>query len=71
VEIAVGDNGGGVRPSELAALLEPFHTTKREGFGMGLPLVQSIVEQHGGKLRLDNQPGRGLAVYLQLPVHRG
>jgi PAS domain S-box-containing protein len=71
VEIAVGDNGGGVCPSELGALLEPFHTTKREGLGMGLPLVQSIVEQHGGKLRLDNQPGRGLAVYLRLPVHRG
>jgi C4-dicarboxylate-specific signal transduction histidine kinase len=68
VEISVGDNGGGVPPSELVSLFEPFFTTKKEGLGMGLPLVQSIVEQHGGKLRVANQPGRGLVVSLQLPV---
>jgi C4-dicarboxylate-specific signal transduction histidine kinase len=70
VEIAIGDNGGGVRLADLPLLFEPFHTTKSDGLGMGLPLVQSIIEQHGGKLRLANQPGRGLAVYVQLPVHR-
>jgi PAS domain S-box-containing protein len=66
IEIAVGDNGGGVPVSEQASLLEPFHTTKEGGLGMGLPIVHSIIEQHGGRLRLDNQPGRGLAVYLRL-----
>jgi len=68
VEISVGDNGGGVPPAELGSLFEPFFTTKKEGLGMGLPLVQSIVEQHEGKLRVANQPGRGLVVGLQLPV---
>jgi len=71
VEISVGDNGCGVPPEKFASLVEPFFTTKRDGLGMGLPLVQSIAEQHGGKLRLANQPGRGLAVYLTLPAHEG
>ncbi len=71
VEISVGDNGCGVPPEKFASLVEPFFTTKRDGLGMGLPLVQTIVEQHGGKLRLANQPGRSLAVYLTLPAHEG
>ena len=71
VEISVGDNGCGVPPEKFPSLVEPFFTTKRDGLGMGLPLVQSITEQHGGKLRLSNQPGRGLAVYLTLPAHEG
>lgn len=67
VEIAVGDNAGGVPPDEVASLLQPFHTTKDGGLGMGLPIVNSIVEQHAGTLRIDNQPGRGLVVSLLLP----
>lgn len=67
VGISVSDNGGGVAPDEAAYLLQPFHTTKEGGLGMGLPIANSIMEQHGGFLRVDNQPGRGLAVSLILP----
>jgi PAS domain S-box-containing protein len=70
LEISVGDNGGGVAEGQLGKLFEPFHTTKADGLGMGLPLVRSIVEEHGGQVRLSNQPGRGLTVALQLPVPR-
>jgi len=68
VQISVGDNGSGVPPEKFPSLFEPFFTTKSEGLGMGLPLVKSIAEQHGGQLRLDNQPGRGLTVILTLPA---
>jgi C4-dicarboxylate-specific signal transduction histidine kinase len=68
VEVGLSDNGGGVPEAQFGSLFEPFYTTKREGLGMGLPLVRSIAEQHGGQVRLDNQPGRGLAVYLRLPA---
>lgn len=71
VEIAVTDNGGGVTESDYARLLEPFHTTKEGGLGMGLPIVHSIVEQHGGRLRIDNQPGRSLTIRFRLPCWRG
>ena len=68
--ISVGDNGGGVSDEEKDRLLEPFHTTKEGGLGMGLPIVANIVEQHGGQLRVENLVGRGLTVILTLPVHR-
>ena len=51
-------------------VLEAFATTKDEGLGMGLPIVRSIVEQHDGKLWLENTPGRGLTVSLGVPVWR-
>lgn len=66
VGISVSDNGGGVPPEDAALLLQPFHTTKERGLGMGLPIVNSIVEQHGGSLRVENQPGRGLTVVMVL-----
>ena len=71
VGISVIDNGGGVPPEEAEQLLQPFHTTKEGGLGMGLPIVNSIVEQHGGSLCVDNQPGCGLSVVLVLPVWEG
>jgi signal transduction histidine kinase len=70
VELAVIDNGGGVEEGMVGDALEAFATTKDEGLGMGLPIVRSIVEQHDGKLRLENTPGRGLAVSLGVPVWR-
>jgi signal transduction histidine kinase len=70
VELAVIDNGGGVEEGMVGDALEAFATTKDEGLGMGLPIVRSIVEQHDGKLWLENTPGRGLAVSLGVPVWR-
>lgn len=71
LELTVSDNAGGIPRDEMASLLQPFHTTKDGGLGMGLPIVTSIIEQHGGMLRFDNQPGRGLAVSLVLPRWKG
>jgi PAS domain S-box-containing protein len=68
VAISVGDNGGGVSDEEKGRLLEPFHTTKEGGLGMGLPIVANIVEQHGGQLHVENLAGRGLAVTMTLPA---
>jgi PAS domain S-box-containing protein len=68
VAISVGDNGGGVSDDEKGRLLEPFHTTKEGGLGMGLPIVANIVEQHGGQLHVENLAGRGLAVTMTLPA---
>jgi two-component system sensor kinase FixL len=68
VELAVIDKGGGVAESVQGAMLEPFVTTKREGLGMGLSIVRSIVEQHEGELRVENEPGRGVTVRVRLPA---
>ena len=68
VELAVIDNGGGIGEGIIEKAVEAFATTKDEGLGMGLPIVRSIVEQHEGRLRLDNAPGRGLTVSLTVPT---
>jgi len=68
VELAVIDNGGGVADHMMEQVLEPFETTKKDGLGMGLPIVRAIAEQHDGTLRLANGPGRGLTVSLRVPV---
>jgi signal transduction histidine kinase len=68
VELSVIDNGGGFEDNHVEGALEPFSTTKPEGLGMGLPIVRSIVEQHEGVVRFDNEPGHGLTVRIRLPV---
>lgn len=68
VELAVIDNGGGFGEGIMESSLEAFATTKDEGLGMGLPIVRTIIEQHGGTLRLDNAPGHGLRVSLTVPT---
>ena len=68
VAIEVHDDGPGIDPAAAARLFEPFFTTKQEGAGLGLALVQRIVELHGGAVRVD--PGRtgGAAFTLLLPA---
>jgi signal transduction histidine kinase len=71
VEVAVIDNGDGIAEHMEERVLEPFETTKQDGLGMGLPIVRAIIEQHGGTLWLENDPGRGLTASLRLPAWHG
>jgi len=65
VEIAIADSGIGISRAYLEKVLQPFgqasnvHDRAYEGSGLGLYLVKSIVELHGGELILDSEPGRG------------
>ncbi|MEX2583054.1 MAG: PAS domain S-box protein [Gemmatimonadota bacterium] len=67
--VHVVDNGPGIAPEHLERIFDPFFTTKPpgQGTGLGLSLVYSIVEEHGGDLRAESQPGRGAAFTLDLP----
>jgi len=68
IELTVTDTGAGLPEALGDEVLEPFATTKEAGLGMGLPIVRSIVEQHDGTMRLENEVGRGLAVRIWLPA---
>ncbi|HVS18483.1 MAG TPA: ATP-binding protein [Planctomycetota bacterium] len=56
LELAVGDAGPGVAPELRGRVLEPFFTTRAEGTGLGLPLVATIADLHGGRLELSPRP---------------
>lgn len=70
-EIAVVDRGSGVAPEHRESIFNPFFTTKKEGVGLGLAIVAKIVDEHGGRLEFDSEPGRGSVFRILLPAVAG
>ena len=68
VEIVVTDNGPGIADDELGKVFEPLYSTKSFGVGLGLPVVEKIVEEHGGGVDITSTIGRGTQVTLWLPL---
>jgi signal transduction histidine kinase len=69
VEIAVTDNGCGIPKDIQTRIFTPFFSTKSQGTGLGLSLVQRIVREHEGALHLTSDQGKGTTVLIYLPVH--
>ena len=61
------DNGPGIDPENLGAIYEPYHTTKAEGTGLGMMIVQRIMRDHGGEVEINSEPGRGTRFTLRFP----
>ena len=70
VEVAVRDNGPGLTEEVQQHLFESFFTTKTQGLGLGLPIVQSIVERHHGRVRAENAEHGGAIFRVVVPVGR-
>ncbi len=68
--ISIADNGPGIPPEDLPKIFVPFYTTKANGTGLGLAVVQKIVVQHGGTVEARNQPEGGAEFILWLPLRR-
>lgn len=74
VEFGVKDTGPGMDPERLSRLFEPVRAQNagpQEGSGMGLSIVKSLVEGHGGRLRVESAVGKGTAVFFTLPTAKG
>ncbi len=73
VEVSVTDDGIGIPAEHIKRIFEPFFTTKGpgKGTGMGLTIVKRIVEEHGGAIAVESEPGKGTAVRIALPVRHG
>jgi PAS domain S-box-containing protein len=68
--ITVLDNGPGIASTALPKLFRPFFTTKANGTGLGLAVVQKIIVQHGGQVEVRNRPEGGAAFIITLPLPR-
>ncbi len=77
IRIAVKDQGIGMDQKEVKQIFQKFYRTKKAeesgeaGTGIGLSIVQQIVEQHGGQIEVTSQPGEGSCFTLVLPARRG
>jgi two-component system, NtrC family, sensor histidine kinase HydH len=66
-EIAIIDHGSGIAKDQTESIFNPFFTTKPNGIGLGLPIVAKIVDEHGGKLTVESEPGKGSTFRVSLP----
>ena len=72
VQISVTDNGKGMDEETKARIFDPFFTTKEvgDGAGLGLSMAYGIVEQHGGRIEIESEKGRGTRVSIFLPADK-
>jgi signal transduction histidine kinase len=70
VRLSVRDHGTGIRAEVQERLFDRFFTTKEQGLGMGLAIVRSIVESHGGDIQAENVADGGARFYFTLPVKK-
>lgn len=68
VAIRIADNGPGIASDVLAKIREPLFTTKSFGTGLGLPAIEQIAAQHGGRLEITSEVGAGAVFTLYLPL---
>jgi two-component system, NtrC family, sensor histidine kinase HydH len=66
--VKIADTGGGIPLEILANIFNPFYTTKASGTGLGLPIANRIITNHGGKIRVDNLLGTGVEFTVILPL---
>lgn len=66
VDVVVRDTGIGMTADQLKRAFVPFHTTKKGGMGIGLPLVRRVIERLGGSVNIESAPGAGTTVRLQM-----
>ncbi len=69
VAISVSDTGFGISPEDLPKIFLPFFTAKKKrGLGLGLPICDRIIKNHGGRIKVESQPGQGTTFEIYLPV---
>lgn len=68
VAISFRDTGTGIEPEDLGSIFEPYHTTKFDGSGLGLMIVQRIVQDHGGQIEVLSKPEKGTVITILLPL---
>ncbi|MES1241140.1 MAG: ATP-binding protein [Acidobacteriota bacterium] len=68
VALSVKDNGVGIPPEERERVFEIFYSTRKGGTGLGLAIVDRIARGHGGRVKVESEPGSGTTVTVELPA---
>jgi len=68
IRLSVNDNGPGIPQAVRERVFQPFFTSKRNGTGLGLALVQKIIVFHNGRVSVGSSPEGGASLQLLLPV---
>jgi signal transduction histidine kinase len=68
--ITFTDSGPGIPANDLPLIFEPFFTRKGAGTGLGLSITRQIIEEHGGSINIDSEPGKGATFLIRLPLSR-
>jgi len=69
VEVEFADTGCGIPESDIDKIFDPLFTTKAKGIGLGLSVCKSVLERHGGDIRVESKAGRGTTFTVSLPTH--
>ena len=69
IEIKISDTGSGIDTGIMGNIFQPFFTTKRKGTGLGLAITRRLVEQHGGDIYVESDPGKGTVFNILLRVN--
>jgi two-component system sensor histidine kinase PilS (NtrC family) len=67
-EIKVSDTGCGIKENDLNKIFEPFFTNKEKGIGLGLPIVNHIIDGYNGKIKIESAVDKGTICYVWLPA---
>jgi signal transduction histidine kinase len=70
IRISFKDNGPGIAKENLESIFNPFFTTREvgEGTGLGLSICYGIIKEHGGRIWVESEPGKGATLIIELPV---
>ncbi|WP_186441431.1 ATP-binding protein [Desulfamplus magnetovallimortis] len=68
VLLSIKDNGPGIAREDLDAIFDPFFSHNPDGFGLGLSITHTIVEEHGGRIVVESEPGKGACFNIHLPI---
>jgi signal transduction histidine kinase len=71
VEVAVLDRGSGVPADQIEQIFNPFFTTKSDGIGLGLAISAKIAAEHGGRIKVESEMGKGSIFVLEVPRSGG
>ena len=67
VTIEFVDSGQGISAEHLSRLFQPFHTTKKDGSGIGMMIIERVMREHGASISVQSREGKGTSILLRFP----